>query len=108
MDPFGAWQPQPPAGALQSVWVGDVVLKPGDRVRLTPAGGADPFDLLLKGKTATIASIEQDFEDTIHLAVTIDDDPGRDFGEQLQPGHRFFFKLEEIEPLEGELRSETP
>ena len=52
----------------------------GDRVRLWPLEGADIMDLALKGKTAVIAALEQDYEDRIHLAVTVDDDPGRDLG----------------------------
>lgn len=75
------------------------MLRPGDRVRLWPRRGADIMDLVLRGKTATIEAIEQDYEETIHLAVVIEDDPGRDLGLLRQPGHRFFFTLEEIEPL---------
>jgi hypothetical protein len=34
--------------------------------------------------------------------VVLDDDPGREFGMMRQPGHRFFFSPEEVEPfLEG-------
>jgi hydrogenase maturation protease len=29
----------------------------------------------------------------------VDDDPGRDLGQRRQPGHRFFFAPEEVEPL---------
>jgi hypothetical protein len=79
--------------------VGDADLKPGDRVRLWPLGRADIMDIALEGKLATIEAIEQDFEDRIYLAVTVDDDPGRDFGAQRQPGHRFFFGVDEVEPL---------
>jgi hypothetical protein len=32
------------------------------------------------------------------LAVIVDDDPGKDFGALRQPGHRFFFSPEEVEP----------
>jgi hypothetical protein len=63
------------------------------------------FDLALAGRTATIESIEQDFEDHLHVAVTVDDDPGRDFGLARQPGHRFFFKPDEIEPLHEAART---
>jgi hypothetical protein len=87
--------------------VGDIDLKPGDRVRLWPLGRADILDLALEGKIATIDSIEQDFEDRIYLAVTIDDDPGRDFGKQKQPGHRFFFGVEEVEPLLAEAKEKA-
>jgi hypothetical protein len=74
--------------------------QPGERVRLQPRGRADAFDLLLKGQLATIISIERDFEHRVHLCVVLDDDPGKDFGEQGLPGHRFFFNPEEVERLE--------
>jgi hypothetical protein len=79
-----------------------VDLKPGSRVRLRPLGRADIMDIALEGKTAVIAAIEQDFEDRVYLAVTLDDDPGRDLGELRQPGHRFFFGVEEVELLEND------
>ncbi len=69
----------------------------GDRVRLHPRKKADIFDIALDGKIAIIESVERDFEDNIHLAVTVEDDPGRDFGIARQIGHRFFFGPEEVE-----------
>ncbi len=71
----------------------------GDRVRLRPKGRADAFDIALAGKTATIQSIEHDFEGRTFFSVTVDDDPGRDLGLTGQPGHRFFFRPEEVELL---------
>jgi hypothetical protein len=85
--------------ALDAVSVMGSDLKPGDRVRLRPRKGGDIFDLALAGKVATIESIEQDYESNIHLAVVVDDDPGKEFGMMRQPGHRFFFSVEEVEPL---------
>ncbi len=76
-------------------------LKPGDRVRLRPRGRADIFDIALAGMTATIEAVEQDFDGRVYLAVTVDDDPGKDLGALRQPGHRFFFAPEEVEPLAG-------
>jgi hypothetical protein len=87
---------------LECVHLGAVELTRGDRVRLRPRGRADVFDLVLAGMTATIQAIEQDFEDRVHLAVTVDDDPGQDFGTAGLPGHRFFFGLDEVEPLPGD------
>ena len=75
-------------------------LRPGDTVRLRPRAGGDVFDLALAGKTAIIESIEQDYEGKPHLAVVLDDDPGRDLGLLRQPGHRFFFGPEEVEPVD--------
>jgi len=81
------------------VTVGGAEIRPGDRVKLRPLGGADILDIALDGKTATVVSIEQDFENRVYLAVTVDDDPGNDYGRTGKPGHRFFFGIEEIEPL---------
>jgi hypothetical protein len=73
--------------------------KKGDRVRLQPRRRADIFDIALAGKLATIVSVEQDFEDGVHLCVTVDDDPGKDLGLEGKPGHRFFFAPNEVEPV---------
>jgi hypothetical protein len=83
-----------------TVWTADggVELRVGDRVRIWPQKTADIMDLALTGKIAVIEAIEQDFEDQIQFAVVLDDDPGREFGMMRQPGHRFFFGPEEIEP----------
>jgi hypothetical protein len=71
----------------------------GSRVRLHPRPGGDILDLALAGKVAHVEAIEQDLEGSIQLAVTVEDDPGRDLGYARQPGHRFFFTPGEIEPL---------
>jgi hypothetical protein len=84
---------------IERVTVFGIELKPGDRVRLRPRAGGDIFDLALAGKIAVIESFEQDYENKIHLAVILDDDPGKDMGLLRQPGHRFFFSVEEVEPL---------
>ncbi len=83
----------------ESVRVFGVELRPGDQVRLWPKAGADIMDLALAGKIATIEAIETDYEGQTHLAVVLDDDPGRDLGLLRQPGHRFFFSLAEVEPM---------
>jgi hypothetical protein len=84
---------------LESVNVGGIDLKPGDRVLLRPRAGGDIFDIALEGRAATVEAIEQDYEGRIHFAAIVDDDPGKDLGLLRQPGHRFFFAPEEIEPL---------
>jgi hypothetical protein len=71
----------------------------GNRVRLRPKAGGDIFDLALEGRMATIEAIEEDFEGRVHVAVVVDDDPGRDLGYERQPGHRFFFSPDEVEPI---------
>ena len=86
--------------------VAGVEIQVGDQVRLRPRARADIFDIALSGKVATIESIERDFEDRVHVAVTVDSDPGRDFGLDRMPGHRFFFGPDEIEPLSGSANDE--
>jgi hypothetical protein len=82
----------------ESAGAGGAELRTGSRVRLKPRAGGDVFDLALAGRTATVESIEQDYEGRIHLAVILDDDPGKDLGLLRLPGHRFFFAPEEVEP----------
>jgi hypothetical protein len=96
------WQLLEEKTALESVEVSGFEIKQGMRVRLKPRAGGDIFDLALAGKIAIIESIEQDYEGKVHLAVVLDDDPGRDLGMMRQPGHRFFFAPEEVEREEGE------
>jgi hydrogenase maturation protease len=93
------WQLLEEKAPAESVSVSGVELKKGDRVRLRPRAGGDIFDLALDGQTALIESIEQDYEGKLHLAVVLEDDPGKDLGMLRQPGHRFFFSTEEVEPL---------
>jgi hypothetical protein len=83
----------------ESVWVHDVELRSGSRVRLQPKGRADILDVVLVGRTARVEAIEQDYEGRVFLAVVVEDDPGQDLGVAWQPGHRFFFRPEEVEPL---------
>ena len=93
---------------LQSVVVKGVELKKGSRVLLWPRPGGDIMDLALAGKAAFVEDIEQDYEDRIYIAVTLEDDPGRDLGGDRVLGHRFFFAPEEIEPLDLEFPPEFP
>jgi len=91
---------RPPA-SLARLRDGAGSIRVGTRVRLKPRPGGDIFDLALAGKTAVIEAIERDFEDRVHVAVTIDDDPGRDLGLSRFPGHRFFFSREEVDVIDG-------
>lgn len=92
------WNPFASVPIRDSVRVFGVELRRGDRVRLWPQRRADILDMALEGKTATIEAIEEDFDNQVHLAVILDEDPGKDFGTLRQPGHRFFFLPEEVEP----------
>ena len=87
---------------LESVSVQGFSVKPGDRVRIHPKSRADILDMALAGKAAVVETIEQDAEARVHLAVVLEDDPGMDLGLMRQPGHRFFYGTDEIEPLPEE------
>ena len=93
------WQLLEEHTPLDFVSVGGVEVKKGDRVILRPRKGGDIFDMALANKIAIIESIEQTYEDQVQLAVVLEEDPGRDLGMLKQPGHRFFFTIDEIEPL---------
>jgi hydrogenase maturation protease len=82
-----------------AVTVDGIELRARSRVRLRPRAGGDVFDLALAGRTAVIEGIDQDLDGNVKLAVAVDDDPGRDLGLRRQPGHRFFFAPDEVEPL---------
>ncbi len=93
------WQLLEDKKPVSDLRIDGVEIKQGSRVRLRPRPGGDIMDIALTGKTAVVEGIEQDYEGKIHVCVVVDDDPGRDIGLMRQPGHRFFFDAEEVEPL---------
>ncbi len=93
------WQLLEEKTPVDHLEISGVEVRPGCRVRLRPRRGGDVMDIALAGQTATIECIEQDYEGKQHVCVVLDDDPGRDMGMLRQPGHRFFFDAEEVEPL---------
>jgi hydrogenase maturation protease len=93
------WQFLEEKTPLDHLEISGVEVKPGSRVRLRPRKGGDVMDIALAGQNATVECIEQDYEGKQHVCVVLDDDPGKDMGLLRQPGHRFFFDAEEVEPL---------
>lgn len=102
------WQLLEDKTGLESLQVQGVEVRRGDRVQLRPRPGGDVFDLALAGKIAVIESIEQDYEGKLHVCVVVDEDPGRDIGMMRQPGHRFFFSPEEVEPVKPSESTAAP
>jgi hypothetical protein len=88
-----------PAKQIKIARVHGIELKKGDRVRIRPKKRADVMDMALNGKIAIIETVEQDVEEQIHFALILEDDPGKDLGFMRQPGHRFFYGVDEVEPL---------
>lgn len=91
------WQLLEDKPSLERIHVGGVEVRAGDRVVLHPRQGGDIMDVALTGKVAIVESIEQDYEGKVQVAVVLEDDPGKDLGLLRQPGHRFFFGVEEME-----------
>jgi hydrogenase maturation protease len=102
------WQLLEEKAAVDHLQISGAELRPGSRVRLRPRPGGDVMDIALTGQTATIECIEQDYEGKHHLCVVLDNDPGKDMGLLRQPGHRFFFDAEEVEPLSDEEARHLP
>lgn len=103
------WQLLEEKTSVDQLQIAGVAVKAGSRVRLRPRQGGDVMDIALAGQLATIECIEQDYEGKSHVCVVLDNDPGRDMGLLRQPGHRFFFDSEEVEPLsEEEAREHQP
>ncbi|MEU4037538.1 hypothetical protein [Streptomyces collinus] len=70
----------------------------GSRVRLRPRGrGADAQDMFLEGRTARVAAVFHDVDGSVHLAVTVDDDPAAELHGWY--GRFHYFRPDEVAPL---------
>jgi hydrogenase maturation protease len=87
---------------LRTVAAAGVDIGRGSRVVLRPRAGGDIFGAAMAGMVATVEAIHEDLDGKVHLAVTLEDDPGRELGEDRRPGHRFFFAPDEVEPMAGD------
>lgn len=96
------WSRMAARGPAEAV-VGGVRIEAGSRVRLTPRSRADIFDVALRDRIAIVESVEEDEKGSPLLAVVLEDDPGRDLGEARLPGHRFFYSVDEVEPLDSDV-----
>jgi hypothetical protein len=77
--------------------VDGVTFERGSRLILKPGTDRDPYDRMLDGRRATIERIYIDYDDRVHLAVTVDDDPGQDL--MRETGRYLFFFPHEVQPL---------
>jgi len=102
------WQLLEDKATLDRLTIEGTEVKVGDRVRLRPRQGGDVLDIALAGQTAIIESLEQDYDGKNHVCVVLENDPGRDLGMLRQPGHRFFFDANEVEPLPAEEAHAAP
>ncbi|MFG2139986.1 hypothetical protein [Streptomyces sp. NPDC048650] len=71
----------------------------GSRVRLRPgARRTDAQDLFLHGRDAQVEAVLHDVDGGVHLAVTVDGDPGADI--RRAQGRFLYFQPDEVAPLE--------
>ncbi|BDM70444.1 hypothetical protein HEK616_39310 [Streptomyces nigrescens] len=68
-----------------------VLLKPGRR-------RTDAQDLFLHGRAALVEAVLHDVDGGVHLAVTLEDDPGADI--RREQGRFLYFQPDELAPLE--------
>ena len=85
----------------RTVTVAGAEIGRGSRVVVRPGDGGDVFDRAIAGMVAVVETLHEDLDGRVHVAVTLEDDPGRDLGERRQPGHRFYFAPDELEPIAG-------
>jgi hypothetical protein len=69
----------------------------GGKVVLRPAVERDVYDKLLDGRTATIERIYRDYEDAVHIAVTVDGSAEQEL--YRETGRYLFFKPGEVEVI---------
>lgn len=79
------------------VVVSGTAISRGSVVRLHPGKRADAHDIFYRDRVATVAAIVHDVDGSIHVAVTIDDDPAADLNDAT--GRYLYFSPEEVEPL---------
>jgi len=95
-----AVEPEPghPNPGEDEVTIDGVALRKGTKVTLKPATDRDVYDRMLAGRTATIERIYVDYDDDVHVGVTVDDDPAQ--GLFRETGRYLFFKGHEVEASE--------
>ena len=75
-------------------------LAPGTRVLLRPgARRTDAQDVLYAGRPAVVECGRHDVDGTIHLGVTLEDDPAAEMHRWY--GRFHYYRLDEVEPLEA-------
>jgi hypothetical protein len=96
------WDPASEAGfdpARDRVLVDGRPVGKGSRVALRPGlRRTDAQDIFLHGRTATVEAVLHDVDGGVHLAVTVDGDPGADI--RREQGRFLYFQPDEIELLE--------
>jgi hypothetical protein len=79
--------------------VAGIMYRRGAKVWLRPQPGRAPQDSVWADRMATIERIYRDYEDGVHIAVTVDDDPGQQLMRDI--GRYLYFKPAEVEVVEA-------
>lgn len=81
------------------VMVDGRTVRAGSRVVLRPGlRRTDAQDLFLHGRSALVEAVLHDVDGAVHIAVTVDDDPGADI--RREQGRFLYFQPDEVEVLE--------
>jgi hypothetical protein len=98
------WDPEGDAGldpARDEILVDGRPVSAGSRVTLRAGRRrTDAQDLFLHGRTALVEAVLHDVDGGVHLAVTVDGDPGADI--RREQGRFLYFQPDEVAPLEDE------
>ncbi|WP_328681434.1 hypothetical protein OG905_37080 [Streptomyces sp. NBC_00322] len=96
------WDPASDSGfdpAHDRVLVDGRSLGAGSRVQLRPGlRRTDAQDLFLHGRSARVEAVLHDVDGAVHLAVTVEGDPGADI--RREQGRFLYFQPDEVVPLE--------
>ncbi|MDH6627743.1 hypothetical protein M2271_005572 [Streptomyces sp. LBL] len=99
------WDPASEAGfdpARDRVVVDGRPVGQGSRVELRPGlRRTDAQDIFLRGRTAKVEAVLHDVDGGVHLAVTVEGDPGADI--RREQGRFLYFQPDEITPLEDDV-----
>lgn len=97
----GAIRELRPAGPMEggAVEIGGIRVGRGSLVRLRPRPGADAQDMFLAGRLARVEAVLTDVDGRVHLAVTLEHDPGADL--RRETGRFLYFGTDEVEPMLG-------
>ncbi|MCX4775920.1 hypothetical protein [Streptomyces sp. NBC_01264] len=99
-DPAGADAAAP---VPEHVTVDGVRVGAGSRVVLRPGlRRTDAQDLFLQGRTALVETVLHDVDGGVHLAVTVEGDPGADI--RREQGRFLYFQPDEVTVVPGEPR----
>jgi hypothetical protein len=81
----------------REIEVDGVAFRLGQTVMVRHGLEGTAHDSMLEGRTVTVERILIDYDDAVHLAVTVDDDPGQAL--MRETGRYMFFRPHEVEVI---------